>query len=357
MFKKSLQWITFSLFNNKSINGFFEPLIQKFLVGFKFNKYRSKVLAVRNENKDVYTLVLRLSSLWKGFKAGQFIELIVEKKGVRTSRYFSISSNPTLFKEKNIIELTIQKQLKGNITPWLYDNLKQGQYISVSNALGDFCVQDMSKPMLLIAAGTGITPLKSIIMNNRNSNIHLIYYARNSKHLFKEELKQFTKQHSKTTITLIDSTQKGRFCDSHLNKICPDFLDRDTYICGPGSMIESAKNTLINNGFQSDSIYYEYFGSNNSMSIELEKACNIEFVNSSLMVKSKPKNSSTLLDLAESSGLKPITGCRMGVCHQCKCKKNHGVVYNTLTNTYSDTGSEELQLCISMPVTDVSLNL
>ena len=67
--------------------------------------------------------------------------------------------------------------------------------------------------------------------------------------------------------------------------------------------------------------------------------------------------SHSLLELAEQNGLKPLAGCRVGVCHQCKCTKKSGVVLNTLTGQYSDTGREDIQLCVSVPVNDVVLDV
>jgi hypothetical protein len=61
--------------------------------------------------------------------------------------------------------------------------------------------------------------------------------------------------------------------------------------------------------------------------------------------------------MAESEGLKPISGCRTGVCHQCICKKKQGRVFNIKTKKYSDSGSEEIQLCLSVPVGHVELEL
>ena len=84
----------------------------------------------------------------------------------------------------------------------------------------------------------------------------------------------------------------------------------------------------------------------------------IDYLNSKKQVQFKPNGlPQTLLDLAEQEGLKPVSGCRIGVCHQCICNKKQGRVYNTKTKQYSDTGAEEIQLCLSVPVGHVELEL
>ncbi len=58
----------------------------------------------------------------------------------------------------------------------------------------------------------------------------------------------------------------------------------------------------------------------------------------------------TLLEIAEAAGLKPQYGCRMGICHQCSCRKTSGTVINRLTGKASGPpGEESVQLCISVP--------
>jgi stearoyl-CoA 9-desaturase NADPH oxidoreductase len=65
----------------------------------------------------------------------------------------------------------------------------------------------------------------------------------------------------------------------------------------------------------------------------------------------------TLLEQAESSGLTPEFGCRMGICHTCTCRKTAGAVRNILTGEISDEEDEDIQLCISVPAGDVALEI
>ncbi len=358
MIDKTKKWFAMSLFNHRQVLGFFEPLIQVFLPNYMANKYRARILKLRNENSEVYSLVLKVNKNWKGFKSGQHVELVVEKNGTKLSRIFSISSSPQLFKSKRVIELSIQRQLKGRITEWLPSAVKTGQYVNISAAIGDFTIDNSNKPVLLIAAGTGITPFRSILANNANDrDIHLLYYAKPEKHLFISELKSIQSLHSNVSITFINSTINGRISENHLSQYCPDFNNRQCYICGPSEMIQSTKNLLLSKGLSNQNIYFEYFGSAPIKDIGIETSGTVSFFKSSIQVLTKNKNKQSLLEMAESADLKPITGCRMGLCHQCVCEKKQGTVYNTLTKTFSDTGKEDVQLCICVPVGDVSINL
>ena len=357
MIKNTFKWFSMALFNKKHIGDYFEPLIQLLVPSYQFNAYRAKVLQIREENKNVYTLRLKISKKWKGFVAGQFIEIFVEKNGAKYSRFFSLSSSPYLFVSKEIVEITIQKQDSGRITPWLGENLKVGDFINVSSARGDFSIEK-DKPLLFIAAGSGITPFKSMLDGYSGKNhIHLMYYAKKSDHLFVDELQELEKSNNLISVSIINSSTEGRISKAHLHSMCSDFSSRLIYVCGPTAMIESTTKLLNANKISIENIKYEYFGAQPLAELSEDIRGVVDFEKSLLKSAINNTNKQTLLEMAESKGLKPRTGCRMGICHQCICQKKRGVVYNTITKSYSDTGNEEVQLCISIPVGDVSLNL
>lgn len=361
LLKRTYHWFCMSLVNHINFKGFFEPLIQIIFTGWSVNKYRAKILNIRDENKNVYSLVLKVSTRWRGFKAGQHIEISVEQNGAKISRIFSISSPTKLFKDKRIIELTIRKQNKGRITPWLPNGLIVGQYINVSTAQGDFALTDINRKILLIAGGTGITPFRSMIsecINTHSSaNLTLMYYAKNSEHLFSNEFNKLQEKHNNLTVSKIDSKHSGHISLAHLQKHCADFAQSEIYICGPSGMIKSTEHLLMKNCVDKQNIHHEYFGAAPISKLDVNTEGSVEFIQSSLNIETKTNKPQSLLDMAEAIGLKPMTGCRKGICHQCICQKQHGVVYNTLTKVFSDTGSEEVQLCVSVPVGDVSINL
>ena len=70
-----------------------------------------------------------------------------------------------------------------------------------------------------------------------------------------------------------------------------------------------------------------------------------------------PIAAGTLLEQAEAAGLTPEFGCRMGICHTCTCRKAAGTVRNLLTGELSDEEDEDIQLCISLPESDVALEI
>jgi stearoyl-CoA 9-desaturase NADPH oxidoreductase len=64
-----------------------------------------------------------------------------------------------------------------------------------------------------------------------------------------------------------------------------------------------------------------------------------------------------LLDQAEAAGLTPQSGCRMGICHTCTCRKLEGAVRDVRTGEVSTAPDELIQICVNAPVGDVTLDI
>ena len=371
-------WFSQALTQHSSFSGYLQPLIQMIVPQWATDAYRAQIVAIRDEMADMYTLVLKpkrglIDSKWPTFQAGQFIELMVEKEGSRTLRCFSISSSPAYYKKTGLIELSIRIQQQGRITPWIREQLAPGGLVNISAAQGDFVLpatvpfSQNPEKYLFIAGGSGITPFRSMLQQqtlqqtlNKQAaelDIHLLYYSRNQQNVvFQQELEQLQKDYPTITISFVDGEKEGFICSQHLQSYCPDYHQRTSYICGPSPMIQQARKVLAELDVASDKVHFEFFG---AAPIEMKNNEHgvVYFQASEKTVVSEKDKTSTLLEQAEAQGLTPVSGCRIGVCHQCICKKKSGIVFNTRTQKYSDTGSEEIQLCISVAQGDVVLDL
>jgi len=360
---RGLRWVTSAVTLHQNLADYVEPLAQMIWPGWQASSWRARVLEVRPEQADVYTLVLRPSASWKGFVAGQYIELSAEKNGARAIRCFSISSSPAHYRRTGLIELTIREQQGGLITPWLKQAFAGGGGVNISAAKGEFLWPQGDKPLLMIAGGSGITPFRSMLQEAaaRSSTraVHLMYYARDAHSwLFHEEFQKLMLSFPGLTLSFMDSDVQGFISAQHLHDFCPDFVTREVMICGPSAMIGMARDICADAGSASDHIHFEYFG---AAPLDMPEAADgsyvVSFEREGKAVATDSDAPQTLLDVAEANGLKPVSGCRMGVCHQCICQKKSGVVFNTQTGRYSDTGPGEIQLCVSVASSDVILDL
>lgn len=372
LMQQSWTWFSQALTQHDTFQGYFQPLIQMLAPQWSTDSYRAQIVDMRDEMDDMVTLVLKpktglIDRHWPTFQAGQFIELTVEKEGARTLRCFSISSSPAYYEKTGLIELSIRIQAQGRITPWIRQQLKIDSWVNISEAQGQFVLPktraDDQNPekYLFIAGGSGITPFRSMLQQlNSHENpldIQLLYYSRNNQHvLFQQEFEQLAQEHAGLSITFIDGEESGFICTEHLQAYCSDYYLRTAFICGPSPMIQQARKVLAELKVAKEKINFEFFGAA-PVEIENNTQSAVRFQASAKTVISEEGSVSTLLEQAENVGISPVSGCRIGVCHQCICKKKSGIVFNTRTQQYSDTGSEEIQLCISVAQGDVVLDL
>ena len=276
---KSWSWFSQALTQHKSFTAYLQPLIQMVSPLWTTDAYRACIVEVRDESSDMYTLVLEpqrglLDRKWPGFKAGQFIELMVNRQGARTLRCFSISSSPDYYDRTGLIELSIRIQAKGRMTPWIRQQfclggVDQQPLVNISAAQGDFVLppeitrSEQPRKLLFIAGGSGITPFRSMLHQlrfNPQLDIHLLYYSRNDQQIiFQQELIKLTKEYANMSVTFIDSEKDGFICNNHIQRYCSDYLQRTSYICGPSPMIQKARNVLSDLGLENDKIQFEFF--------------------------------------------------------------------------------------------------
>jgi len=400
--QKGWTWFSQALTQHDTFQSYFQPLIQVLAPQWSTDAYRAQVISLRDEMDDMFTLVLKpktglIDRDWPAFQAGQFIELMVEKEGARILRCFSISSSPFYYEQTGLLELSIRIQQKGRITPWIREQLKVGSLVNISAAQGDFVLSNKSlskqalvkhylheagssnaifpnavksqkivdnqvaDKLLFIAGGSGITPFRSMMQQlssyENTVDIQLLYYSRDNQHiLFQQEFEQLAKENDNLNITFIDSENDGFICTEHVQAYCSDYFLRTAFICGPSPMIQQARRVLAELDIVKDKIIFEFFG---AAPIEIESNAQgaVLFQSSDKTIICEEGSIRTLLEQAEGAGISPVSGCRIGVCHQCICKKKSGIVFNTRTQEYSDTGSEEIQLCISVAQGDVVLDL
>ena len=355
-------WLAQSLVNNNEFFAYFEPFIRLAMPAWSTVGVRSRVMKVHSETGDVYSLVIRPGRRWKNFSAGQHVQISAELNGTLYTRTFSISTSPDYFRKTGLIELSIRSKPDGRVTPMLKEHFAKGGVCTLSDAGGDFLLPEGNEPLLLIAGGSGITPFRSMMNQLSSSNslrdVHLLFYIRNSSNaLFRQELDRIAELHPNLKVTFINTEAEGQVCEEHLLRYCPDVADRIAMVCGPTPMIQGTRNLLSELGLPADQIRFEYFG---AAPIEMEMTGEKSFVRfktSGIATTTTPDEQMSLLDLAEKQGLTPQHGCRIGVCYQCVCTKESGVVFNTRTGQYSDTGKEDIQLCISVAASDLELNI
>ena len=322
---------------------------------WSLGEVRARIVRNVIETPHVRSLWLKPNRHFRGFQPGQHLMLELEIAGVRHSRCYSLSAAP---RRDGLLRLTIKAKDRGLVSLAAH-RLEPGQIVRISQASGDFASKVSTAPLLMISAGSGITPMLSILDGHANTaattDICLIHGARDSGDwIGADELKQRALQLPGLKIHFHGSAESGRLRAQDLHTLVPDWADRNALLCGPDDFMQAVEVHYAEAGLSSR-LQSESFG---------RRAAPIDTdASSHAITHGKPKQMFTansgqsLLEAAEAAGLQPRFGCRRGICMSCQCRKHSGTVKNLLTGQLSSPGEELIQLCISTPQSAVELAL
>lgn len=322
---------------------------------------RAEVVAVDRGTEDSVTLSLRANRAWRGIRAGQFVQVSVEIDGVRHTRCYSPASQEGCGRE---LEITVKRHPEGLVSNFLADRAAPGMVLGLSAADGDFHLPE-SRPnaILLIGAGSGITPLMAILRTlcaeEYAGQIALIQYAPDPERaIYREELDRLAAENPNFKLSRSYTRAPGageldgHFSPAHLPRANPDFATAETFACGPPALLDAVRGTWANGLEQR--LHVESFVPPSLLPVGEPGTGSIRFADSNLEVQN---SGATILEQAEQAGVPAQSGCRMGICHTCTCRKLSGAVKNLLTEEVSAAPDEEIQLCISAPLSDLVIDL
>ncbi|MEM7725831.1 MAG: FHA domain-containing protein [Cyanobacteria bacterium P01_A01_bin.45] len=330
---------------------------------------------VIEETSDVKTFTFVAEPVVEfSYQPGQFVTLELEIDGKVIKRPYSISSTPS---RPHSLDITIKRAVPPNDAPdappglvsnWLHDNLQPGSQIKISKPLGDFsCVNHPSSKLLFISAGSGITPMMSmsrwLLDSNVGTDIVFFHSARTTSDIiFRQELELMASRYANFKLTVALTRQHfnsspwgkiGRFSNSMLQAIAPDFKERNVYVCGSQSFTQEVKVILTDLNFPMQNYYQESFGKPHSKkkdyptqikatqntvsrneqtsTVSPEFSTNstptsatLVFANSGVEVVYD--DTDTILEAAEKEGIELPYMCKMGACQKCKLRLLEGEV-------------------------------
>jgi stearoyl-CoA 9-desaturase NADPH oxidoreductase len=322
---------------------------------------RAEITAVRRQTAKSVTLTLAPNENWRGFRAGQFVDVSVQVNGVRSTRPYSIASSEHA--PGGEVELTVSTHPQGRVSRHLRDHARPGMIVDLTQAQGEFGLGD-ARParVLLISGGSGITPVMAILRTLCDENfageIGFLNYARSRPAaLYEAELRGLASRHRGLRVARAFTRGRGsqfvgRFSREHLAAVISDHADAATFVCGPPALIDAVRGTWGKDGLPEPSI--ETFTAPALRFDPSDAGGTVRFAASRREV---PNSGLPLLEQAEDAGLSPEHGCRMGICNTCSVQKHTGTVRNVISGACSSTPDEQIRICVSVPVGDVALEL
>lgn len=338
------------------------------------------------ETSDVKTFTLVAEPPTRfSYQPGQFVTLELMIQGEEVLRSYSISSSPT---RPSTLEITVKRVAApadapqappGLVSNWLHDHLQVGDRLKLSSILGKFtCLPQPPPKLLLISAGSGITPMMSMsrwLMDTAASSDVLFFHCARTPNdiIFRQELElmaaRFANFHLALSVTRSPLGQPwfgftGRLTEAMLHLLAPDFQERTVYVCGPDGFMQSVKSMFADLNFPMQNYFEESFGApKRPKAVQIPAAVPATpaapaathpiacFSQSGKEVSSD--GSESILDLAAQVGIKIRSSCRQGVCGACKKRKLEGTVRyepepDGLDRSDQDAGF--ILTCVAMPV-------
>lgn len=328
---------------------------------------RARVVEVVRETGVASTVVLRPNGAWRGFRAGQHVEFGVEVEGKRRVRVFSVSSSER--RSGRTFSVSVKAHPDGYVSQYLHHELKPGTLVHLSQADGEFVLpRTLPDHVLLLSGGSGITPVMAMLRTLRDAKpgtprpqVTFLHYARSREdEMFTAELDALAQEAGVGRVVRVYTREPepgaelaGRFTAEHLAQLGVDPTTTLTYACGPAGLIASVRDAY-EAADAADQLRVEYF---KVPSVDLDAADATGTLTFEDSAVSADNSGATILEQAESAGLSPRYGCRMGVCNTCAVKKNHGAVRHVITGEVAANTDETVKICVQVPVGDVSMAL
>ncbi len=301
------------------------------------------------------TLVLQVNRHWRGMQPGQHVSLGVEIGGRLLQRSYS----PTRI-GRGLLAITVKAVEGGLVSRHLVEHARRGEVFHIGQAFGDFELPE--GPLLLLAAGSGITPMRSLLRalaaRDLPSPVDLFYWERDADRFnFRDELTALAATHDKLRVHLLVTrgAQPDARVDTHplAGLAGAGFGDRHVLACGPDGFVAAAQTRLRGQvaSFQSEAFTPPppMTGADAEGEVQLT-------LGRSGRVLTVPRGRS-LLESLEAHGIKPKHGCRMGICNSCTCQRASGGTRHVRTGETDAEPGQPVRICVSAPTTHLQLDL
>jgi ferredoxin-NADP reductase len=320
---------------------------------------RGVVTKVVRETPDSTTIHFRPGRGWNPHAAGQWARIGVEIDGVRQWRSYSLSA--AVGHDPAITVTAI-----GFVSTALARSTKVGDILFLDTPQGDFVLPEHPRPLLMLTAGSGLTPVMSMIRTlvprRPDADVVLVHSARTRDDaLFHDELLELADQFPGLTVrhwfTREEGSRRLNLSDvTDLETLCPDWRERAAYACGPTDFLDAATELWLRDG---DDATHTNLTIERFAPVLLEGSGGegglLTFEKSDKEVEAG--GDVPLLEAGEDCGVVMPSGCRMGICRSCLVPLVAGKVRDLRTGEVHGDEGELIQTCVNAAAGPVHLDI
>lgn len=330
-----------------------------------------RVVQIIDEIPEVKTFVFQpLDDILFSYQAGQFLTLLFDDNGQEVRRSFSFSSAPEV---DALPAITIKRIPNGLVTRRLLDYTKVGDMFCVLEPTGRFVIKEKTtqlRHVFLIAAGSGITPifslLKHLLFQEPQTHITLIYSNKSIEStIFYTQIQALNRDFSdRLKVVFLWGNAKNlrwaRLNNSLLEEVVRQHLttprkDALFYTCGPFHFMLMVQITLLTMGFDKDQIHREFYVIEAKPPTPKQYPSQpVQFSFKGITQTIEVNNNQTILEAGLEAGLRLPYTCRAGRCGACAALCVQGsteMEYNEVL-TDEEVSLGQILTCMAHPLTD-----
>jgi stearoyl-CoA 9-desaturase NADPH oxidoreductase len=319
---------------------------------------RGRIERIEKETPDAVTVLIRPGHEWPGHRPGQYLRIGVVVEGVHHWRAYSLTTDPG--RPDGLIGITPKRVDAGVVSPYLVHGARPGDIVRLGGVEGTFVLpRPAPRRLLFISAGSGITPIMSMLraLDRANESIDAVHVhsARDADRvIFAKNLAELGQRHAGYRLHLQLTGAEGRVAPADLDRLCPDWRERQTFASGPGELLDA----LVEHwAAESDPglLATERFQPTIGGAVEPGAGGGITFTES--QVETESDGATPILLAGEAAGAELPFGCRMGICHTCIGRLCSGEVRDLRTGEIHGAEGEMVRTCVNAPEGPVEIAL
>jgi stearoyl-CoA 9-desaturase NADPH oxidoreductase len=320
---------------------------------------RGRVESVKRETPDAVTVLIKPGWEWPGHRPGQYVRLGIAVDGVHHWRAYSLTSEPR--RPDGCIAITPKLVQSGKVSPFLNTRVQPGTIVRLGGVEGTFTLPDeLPARLLFVTAGSGITPIASMVRALAASGeLRDVVHVHSSRTadgvIFAHELARIEREHPGYRRHVRITSEHGRIGARELDSLCPDWRDRETFLCGPAGLVDTLRERWREERVQAR-LHLERFQPGAQVGDgERGEGGTISFCRSGVQACSDGEQ--PILAAGEAAGASLPFGCRMGICHSCVGRLRSGHVRDLRSGRVHGTPGEMLRTCVNAPEGAVEIEL